>query len=277
MAHNDIEVTVQQFGPVTRIRLGRRLFGKVRQAVNVYWVDGLLIDSGAPRHTAALIDALAQRGLTIEQLVNTHAHEDHIGGNAFIADRYGIAGHVHPLGITTVEQPPTRLPFYREQVWGTPRPASARPLGHAVRTDRYRFDVIHTPGHAPDHVVLFEPAKGWLFTGDLYLSPTITMVMATEDPLLMLQSMRNIAALPVQQLFCQHARDVPNSAAPIAEKIRRWEALATEARRLAEAGWPLPRITRKLLGPFHSLELISAGEYHRRNLIRGLLGQQAAQ
>lgn len=276
MNRHDIVVTTERFGPVVRIRLGRKLLGKVRQAVNVYWVDGLLIDSGAPRHAATLVATLAERGLTVEQLVHTHAHEDHIGGNALLADRYGIAGQVHPLGVTTVEHPPAALPFYREQVWGTPQPAPARPLGDVVRTDRYSFEVIYTPGHAPDHVVLFEREQGWLFTGDLYLSPAITMVMAREDPQTMLQSMRSAAALPARRLFCQHARDVPDSTAPLAEKIRRWESLAAEARRLAADGWPLPRITRKLLGRFHSLELISGGEYRRSNLIRGLLGQQAA-
>lgn len=37
-------------------------------------------------------------------------------------------------------------------------------------TDRYRFAVLHTPGHSNDHICLLEPDEGWLFSGDLFLS-----------------------------------------------------------------------------------------------------------
>lgn len=278
MRQDNIVVSTEQFGPVTRIRLGRRLLGKVRQAVNVYWVDGMLIDSGAPRLAPALLHVLNELGLTVEQLVNTHAHEDHIGANAALMERYGVTGRIHPLGVKTVQQPPDRLPLYRAQAWGVPSAAPAEALreGEMIRTDRYRFTVIHTPGHAPEHIVFYEPDQRWVFTGDLYLSPSITLVMAREDPLTLLDSMKRVATLPIRQLFCDHARDVPDSAAPLLEKIDRWEHLRAEAGALAAAGWSVPRIARALLGPMDPLELVSAGEYKRSHLIRGLLGQQTA-
>ena len=38
-----------------------------------------------------------------------------------------------------------------------------------METERYRFQVINTPGHSPDHVCLFEPEQGWRFSGDAYI------------------------------------------------------------------------------------------------------------
>ena len=41
-----------------------------------------------------------------------------------------------------------------------PGPSRGQPIGEWVETDRYRFQVIHTPGHSPDHICLFEPEQG---------------------------------------------------------------------------------------------------------------------
>src|SRR5207247_1893328 len=78
---------------------------------------------------------------------------------------------------------------------GARPPAPAAPLGEGVETPRFRFRVIHTPGHATDHVALFEPERGWLFSGDLYLAPRLRYLRADEDVYAMMNSLRRVLAL----------------------------------------------------------------------------------
>jgi hydroxyacylglutathione hydrolase len=69
-------------GAVTQIMMGREIDGAVYYWTAAYLVDDLLIDTGcfytAPELMAYLQDQ------EISQVVNTHHHEDHIGGNALL-------------------------------------------------------------------------------------------------------------------------------------------------------------------------------------------------
>lgn len=264
---------VSWFGPVARIRLGRSILGRVLMWANVFWVDGLLIDTGLAHGTPELMQALEREGLQVEQVVATHTHKDHVAGNAALHRRYGVIPRVHPLGLPMLQQPMTarEMPAYRRLIWGVVEPSPAAPLGDWVETHRYRFRVIHTPGHAPDHVVFLAEREGWLFSGDLLISPRLATVKKDEEPLQILDSMRQVVNLPINKIFCGHSYKVWEGAEPFQEKIHRWEELAAKARRLRAQGWSPGRIARRLLGRPGLPELISMGEFHRLHLVAGLL------
>ena len=65
---------------VVRFRMARELLGKQFYHTAAYWVDGLLIDTGCA-HTARQLTSTL-KGWRVDQVVNTHSHEDHIGANA---------------------------------------------------------------------------------------------------------------------------------------------------------------------------------------------------
>jgi glyoxylase-like metal-dependent hydrolase (beta-lactamase superfamily II) len=43
-----------------------------------------------------------------------------------------------------------------------------RTIPETIVTGRFAFQVVETPGHCQGHVCLFEPSRGWCFTGDLF-------------------------------------------------------------------------------------------------------------
>jgi len=267
---------VARFGPVVRIRLCRSLLGRPTLWVHAFWVDGLLIDTGCTHTIPDLMTALQREGLTVEQLVNTHSHEDHLSGNGAVHRRYGVTPKAHPLALPQLAAPVTwsEMHLYRQLFWGLVRdPVPGEPVGEVVQTDRYRFAVHHTPGHAHDHIALFEEREGWLFSGDLMISPRLTAIRRHERPLLLLESLRRLAALPVRQLFCSHAYRVADSAAPLLQKIAFWEELQGQAAELRRQGLSLSAITRRLLPGGGLIEPFSRGDYARSHLIRGLLGE----
>jgi glyoxylase-like metal-dependent hydrolase (beta-lactamase superfamily II) len=67
------------YGDVTRFDLGRTLFGRGRYWATAYLIHGTMIDTGCAFSAPELVEALADVPLT--RIVNTHSHEDHIGGN----------------------------------------------------------------------------------------------------------------------------------------------------------------------------------------------------
>lgn len=267
---------VTRFGPVVRIRMCRPLLGRPTLWVHAFWIDGLLIDSGC-RHTVPdLAAALQREGLTVEQVVNTHSHEDHISGNGWLHRRFGVTPRAHPLALERMATPLSwrEMHLYRQLFWGLiDEGCAGQPVGEVVETDRYRFQVDHTPGHAPDHIALFEEREGWLFSGDILISPRLQSVRVCEEPLRLLDSMGRTAGLPVRRLFCSHAYRVHDSAQPLREKIAYWQQLRTRAQALAKEGLSMRAITRHLLPGWAWIEPFSRGDYARVNLIAGLLGE----
>lgn len=264
---------VERFGPVMRIRMAPTFLGRPLLWVNVFWVEGLLIDSGC-RHTVPdLLAAIEQEGLAIEQLVHTHTDEDHIAGTAALVRRYRVRPRVHPLGLKGLTIPETakEMPFYRRFFWGVAEPSQGEALGDVVEAGPYRFRVLHTPGHAWDHVALWEEQEGWLFSGDLMLSPHLTRVRPVEEPGAALESLRTLAALPVRRLFCSHAGRVYENAEPLTAKLAFWERLRRESLALRSQGLSVSAITRRLLGNGGLMEFATRGDMSKQNLISGLL------
>lgn len=257
-----------EHGPVTRLHMGRTFFGRPLYTVEAYWVDGLLIDTGCPGTAREVLDWCRQRG--VQQAINTHHHEDHSGGDGALQRELGLPIAAPPGAVPILAHFP-RLELYRRLVWGQPGDVSVEPLGDTVETDRYRFEVIPTPGHSPDHVCFFEPRQGWLFSGDLFIHERVRYLRADEDIGETLRSLRRVLERAPRTLFCAHAGVVEEASEALRRKIAYLETLRQEAQALQEQGLPVPEISRRLLGPEDRMARLTGGHFSKTNLVRALL------
>ena len=113
-----------------------------------------------------VLRAATKAGLTIQIVLLTHAHFDHIGGVAGVIDATGVPLALHPLD----------LPLFREmggaREWGIPLPPCPDPTielqaGHIIEVGRLRLETLFIPGHTPGHVGFYERGEGLLFDGDV--------------------------------------------------------------------------------------------------------------
>jgi glyoxylase-like metal-dependent hydrolase (beta-lactamase superfamily II) len=211
----------------------------------------VLVDTGADAEPGALGElerALGQAGLGLEHvrlLVCTHAHADHYGLAGPIKEASGCELWMHPnhAHATRAARDPDRVLARRIEVArhsGVPDEALRRYEssgrgrrisiaevvppdrelrdGVEVETDLGAFRVVETPGHAPSHVVLHEPERGLLVSGD-HLLGRISLFFDfghTPDPAgEFLTSLDRIDALDASLCLAGHGRPFRDVAAKI--------------------------------------------------------------
>lgn len=258
----------EDHGPVRRYQMTRYLAGRRLLSVAAYVVDGLLIDTG-PRNCRAAFGEILRRE-KIGHIVLTHHHEDHVGNAAAAAQASGVTPRIHPLGVALARTPPP-LPFYRRLVWGVPESVDTAPLGKLVQTDNYAFRVLHTPGHAADHVVLHEPEQEWLFAGDLFINEHPRRAFDFENIGEQVASLRQVLTIPDCQLFCQHNGRFSSHQHRLGRRLDNLLGLRERAVMYFEEGRSLREIATALdIGDGFN-RFLSANEWTGRNLVAGLL------
>jgi glyoxylase-like metal-dependent hydrolase (beta-lactamase superfamily II) len=266
---------VSTYSEVKRFDLARTIAGRGRYWTTAYLLDDVLIDSGCAHSVPELAHALA--GMSLSRIVNTHSHEDHIGGNGILqGGREGLEIYAHPLALPVLANPRIEQPlhYYRRIFWGWPDPSQALPIsdGEMIPTGKHTLQVLYTPGHSEDHICLYEPEKRWLFTGDLFVGGQDRALRADCDIWQIIDSLKRMAELPIDRLLpgCARVRDNPDE--ELREKINYLEEIGERVVRLHALGWSVGRITRSVCGSFMPIELVTLGHFSRQWLVRSYLG-----
>jgi len=270
-------IKISNFGDITRFDFSRSIAGRGIYWTTAYLVDGLMVDTGCA-HTSHELLALIS-GTKLDQIINTHSHEDHIGANACLHEiNPELQLFAHPLALPVLEKPEAYQPLqaYRRFVWGIPSPSKAQPLinGGFIETDKYHFLVIYTPGHTLDHLCLYEPDQEWVFTGDLYVGGKDRAVRAGSDIWQTIESLKLISELPLKGMYPNSARVRLDPVKDLQTKIGYLEMLGDRVLNLADQGYSIGEISRTLFGGPLWIELITWGHLSRRNLVRSYLDLQ---
>lgn len=263
-------IELKQFGEILQIRMSAEMGGKPLYWVAAYLVDGLLIDTGCHRTAGEFLNAL--QGQKIDLVVNTHHHEDHVGANRLLAEKYGTEILAHPVEIPLINRVPDLNP-YQELVWGYPEPSLASPLPAALKTGRFNYEVIHTPGHCDGHIALVEPDRGWCFSGDLFVSENQKVLRADEDIHGIINSAKRLLELdiPGLKLFTSIGRVVTDGQNALTEFVNYMESLLEKVAGLHSRGYTAPEIRDFLFGRESALRDLTGGHYSIENLVLSLL------
>jgi glyoxylase-like metal-dependent hydrolase (beta-lactamase superfamily II) len=179
------------------------------RGTNAYLLPGArptLID--APDASDAFVDRVAealdteQPGAALSLVLITHFHRDHVDGVEALARRWPEV---------TIAKFPHAADAKHRVAW--------TPLkdGELVAAGDGTLWVLHTPGHAPDHVALLEMRSSILFCGDLLVNRGTVAINPTSggDLALYLQSLRRLLADQPRRIYPGHGPPVDNPGALI--------------------------------------------------------------
>lgn len=165
------------------------LFGcsETRQAV--------VIDP-AHESTAEILAEVKENQLTIQAILLTHSHWDHIADVAELKKATNAPVYVHPLDIGNLENPGSDgIPLFFP-IHGT-KPDFLLQEGRSIQVGNVSIQVIHSPGHSPGSVCFYVPKQSILFSGDTLFQGTIgTLNLPTAQPMKMWDSLRKLSLLP---------------------------------------------------------------------------------
>lgn len=183
--------------------------------------ENFLIDSGAKDTDVDqhIVPALAELGMdlhSIQWLLNTHSHGDHIGGHARIQNlaTLKVAAHVSsapkvadpvPYAIETRTKFPEHSPAPQCYLQGVPVDRVLED-GEVIAG---RLQVIHTPGHDDDCVCWYDLKTKTLITGDsLQGNGTPAQGVGFYKNLDQYRSsLRKLQQLPIDNILCGHDYD----------------------------------------------------------------------
>lgn len=127
---------------------------------------GLIIDPGGDEDD--ILAACARQEIAVEYIVNTHGHPDHVCGNAKIKAATGAKIVMHADDAAFFSKGDVKLFFSQLGLPASPEPDITVEDGDAVEIGRISLKVIHTPGHTPGGICLYNSPN--LFSGDTLFS-----------------------------------------------------------------------------------------------------------
>ena len=121
-----------------------------------------------------IVQEAEKQGWRIDQVWLTHAHFDHLGGVAAIQDGVNptprVALHPEDFPLWNMQG---GAPFFGMRMKTGPEPTEKLYHGQILELGKYRFEVRHSPGHTPGHVVFYCATEGIVFCGDVIFSEGI--------------------------------------------------------------------------------------------------------
>jgi len=124
-----------------------------------------VIDPGPALHEH--IEAIIQASANIKQILLTHTHPDHSPGTRLLQDNIGVP----VFALITESSKDQDITFTPERILID---------GEIITNEYYSIEVIHTPGHASNHLCYLLKDEKLLFTGD-HIMDGSTVVIAPPD------------------------------------------------------------------------------------------------
>lgn len=256
---------------VQGFKFGYQPIGKPAMYSHIYFVDGLLIDTGHRMVRKKVSECLQK--LPIEQVFITHHHEDHSGNIEEVKKLTPKPPVYASEACCKLMKKPPKLSFAQKITWGD-RPAQPdlTPRYDSIETPRFSFRMIPIPGHASDMYALYEPTQKWLFSADLYINTYIDYFIDNESMTYQIDSIRRVLQLDFEPMFCGHKPQLNNGKQKLEQKLQFLEAFFEQVAAEYAQGYGAEEIFKRLkLKENWPVRLLSGGKLSKLNMVRAVV------
>jgi glyoxylase-like metal-dependent hydrolase (beta-lactamase superfamily II) len=116
---------------------------------------------------------ITKNNLRPKYCINTHCHIDHVAGNNFIADTYGLKPIIHSEGLIFLKHLKEKGQFYGFEMEEPVYPEVFLTEGDLIQTQNISLKVIYTPGHADGSICLINNKDEYIISGDVLFYESI--------------------------------------------------------------------------------------------------------
>jgi len=239
--------------------------------VNIYLIKGnaiTLVDTG-PRTKEAwnlLHEELKRNHLQIkdiDQILLTHHHTDHVGLVDELLQMKEMKIYSHPLGGPYLQKEPSfirlREQFYADlyRLHGVPQGFLDRlretfreldKYNSLIKVDHYLregdllpseedWEILETPGHAPDHISLYHRKSHELIGGDhlikhissnAFVEPGYGDLKRPRSLLVYREALQKLLKLPIKKVYSGHGEEIDDAHSLIRERISKQDERANQ-------------------------------------------------
>jgi hydroxyacylglutathione hydrolase len=134
-----------------------------------------IIDPGnyTSSENTLLKNFIEEKQLKLTRLLLTHAHIDHILGNKFIFENYGLLPEAHEEEVFFIDRLTQTGSMYGVPCEPSPFPEKFIVPGDKISLGTYEFETIFTPGHSPGSISFYNKENKILISGDVLFQNSI--------------------------------------------------------------------------------------------------------
>jgi hydroxyacylglutathione hydrolase len=136
--------------------------------------SALIVDPGeeAPR----ILDAVQELGVSVEAILVTHCHFDHVGAVAPVAKATGAPVYVSEIERPVLADIMSYVPFPGFGPYESYEADHTLKGGERLELAGFEIDVLFTPGHSPGHLTYSIPGEQAIFSGDVLFQGSVGRV-----------------------------------------------------------------------------------------------------
>jgi glyoxylase-like metal-dependent hydrolase (beta-lactamase superfamily II) len=171
----------------------------------------VIIDPGCqkPAEKNLLKQFITDSGLKPKILLNTHCHFDHIFGNNFVSNEYGIELWASEGELANIKRFKSSASLFGISDEQPCTPSHFLENGQIVKFGNSGLKVINTPGHSPGSVCFYSETENILIAGDTLFAGSIgrtDLPGGNYDEIK--ESLKTLIALPTEtKVYCGHGSD----------------------------------------------------------------------
>lgn len=159
--------------------------------------SAVIIDPGD--NARAILRVVDQQALTVEKIINTHAHFDHVMAVNAVRAATGAPFYLHRADLPVLHEMPERVRLWLDmEAEPVDDPDDFLEHGQIITVGDEALEVRFTPGHAPGHVVFVHHAGRQVFAGDTLFQGSIGRfdLPGADGPTLLRSIREQLLSLP---------------------------------------------------------------------------------